>query len=143
MDYFDALRHFLANTYALAVKTQVYHWHIKGNTFMQDHAFLGDLYENLLEAVDDIAERLRMQDQSAHITFASLDKMKALSDPLLGAEADIMFTDLSKDQHTLIDEIKGLITKASKEGDEGTADFLVGRLRYHEKSVWFIDSKLG
>lgn len=143
MDYFDALRQFLADTYALTVKAQVYHWHIKGNTFMQDHAFLGDFYENLQEAVDEIAERLRMQDQSAHITLGGLDKMRRLSDPLLSADAQVMFTDLAKDQRTLITVIKGLITQASKEGDEGTADFLVGRLRYHEKSLWFMDAKLG
>jgi len=53
-----SLKTLLANTYALYLKTHNYHWNVKGPNFFSLHKLLEEQYEDLAEAVDDIAERI-------------------------------------------------------------------------------------
>jgi len=49
----------LAGTYALYLKTQYYHWNVVGAEFYNLHKMFEEQYEELRDAVDDIAERIR------------------------------------------------------------------------------------
>ena len=49
----------LADTYLLLVKTQGYHWNVVGPLFVSLHRLTEEQYQNLFEAVDDLAERIR------------------------------------------------------------------------------------
>src|SRR3546814_17852100 len=49
----------LADTYLLLVKTQGYHWNVVGPLFISLHRLTEEQYQNLFEAVDDLAERDR------------------------------------------------------------------------------------
>src|SRR3546814_998327 len=43
----------------LLVKTQGYHWNVVGPLFVSLHRLTEEQYQNLFEAVDDLAERVR------------------------------------------------------------------------------------
>ena len=45
----------LADTYALYLKTQNYHWHVKGTQFKSLHELFERQYMELAAAVDEIA----------------------------------------------------------------------------------------
>ena len=49
----------LADTYTLLVKTHVYHWNVVGPIFLPLHELTEKQYQNLFEAADTIAERIR------------------------------------------------------------------------------------
>ncbi|MDX5427443.1 MAG: DNA starvation/stationary phase protection protein, partial [Bacteroidota bacterium] len=55
----DLLGKALANSYALMVKTQNYHWNIRGLHFKSIHELTEEHYNELFEAIDDLAERIR------------------------------------------------------------------------------------
>ena len=49
----------LADTYTLFMKTQSFHWNVAGPLFYTLHKMTEEQYEDLYEAADDIAERIR------------------------------------------------------------------------------------
>ena len=53
----EALVKVLADTYALALKTQNYHWNVTGPSFAQYHAMFEEQYTALYAAGDEVAER--------------------------------------------------------------------------------------
>ena len=55
----DKLASALADTYTLMLKTQNYHWNVTGYRFQPLHSMFEEQYENLFEAVDLLAERIR------------------------------------------------------------------------------------
>jgi starvation-inducible DNA-binding protein len=54
-----ALRHLLADVFALHMKTKNFHWHVSGRHFRDDHSLLDEHSEQLFAMTDEIAERAR------------------------------------------------------------------------------------
>jgi len=70
----------LADTYALYLKTQNYHWHVKGPQFKSLHELFEMQYRELAEAVDQLAERLLIMGHHAPATFTALNTLKTIKD---------------------------------------------------------------
>ena len=49
----------LADSYALMALTHLAHWNVEGEDFFPLHKAFQEQYENLFEAIDEIAERVR------------------------------------------------------------------------------------
>ena len=62
MELTDLMKRVLANTFSMYLKTHNFHWNVEGMLFSQLHEFFGDLYTELWNAVDPIAEHIRMLD---------------------------------------------------------------------------------
>lgn len=55
----------LSDTYRLMFKTHAYHWNVEGPMFYSVHNLTEAQYENMFEAADVIAERVRALGQLA------------------------------------------------------------------------------
>ena len=55
----EGLSRVLAETYALYLKTQNFHWNVRGPEFYSLHLLFEKQYEELADAVDEVAERIR------------------------------------------------------------------------------------
>jgi starvation-inducible DNA-binding protein len=55
----DGLNLVLADSYALMALTHLAHWNVEGPDFFPLHKAFQEQYEDLFEAVDEIAERVR------------------------------------------------------------------------------------
>ena len=51
-----SLKHVLADTYAIYLKTQNYHWNVEGPHFRSLHLMFEDHYDDLFKAIDVAAE---------------------------------------------------------------------------------------
>ena len=49
----------LSDTFVMYYKAHASHWNVEGPNFPQYHSLLGDIYNELFAAVDDIAEKIR------------------------------------------------------------------------------------
>lgn len=88
----------LADTYALYLKTQNYHWHVKGPQFRSLHMLFETQYRELAEAVDEIAERILIKGHNAPATFNAFEKLKTLRDGDSNINSNAMVTELAQDQ---------------------------------------------
>jgi len=138
----ESLALLLSDTYVLYVKTQGFHWNITGARFYQLHLFFEAQYKELAEAIDEIAEQLRVLKRWAPGSmneFLSIATLKESSGHL--SEND-MLKELYDDHTSLKNWLVQWIETAQKCGDEGAADLFIKRLRAHEKAAWMIASHL-
>lgn len=132
----------LADTYAIYLKTQNYHWHVKGPQFKSLHELFESQYMALAEAVDTIAERLLILGYSAPATFKEFERLKRIKDGNSKLSAEHMLRELSEDHETLVKDLNQSLRLAQDAKDEGTVNLLAERISAHEKAHWMLKSSL-
>lgn len=140
-----ALNQLLAEEYSLFTKTLKYHWSVTGPRFQSVHAFLEKHYKELLEVMDDVAERVRIIGMHPISTIAEMKECSDLSEsPNTLPDTNNMLANLFSD-HV---KIQGLIRTTLEENenaikfDKGTEDFLISVLQKHEFMSWTLKSHL-
>jgi starvation-inducible DNA-binding protein len=128
----------LADTYALYVKTQGFHWNVVGPLFYGLHKLTEAQYEELGAAIDVIAERIRALGHPAPASFSQFAKLTQIKDADGTQSGEIMINALITDHETLSRSFRELIEVADSVGDVATADLLTSRLHVHEKAVWML-----
>lgn len=139
-DVANKLSVILADTYALYLKTQNYHWHVKGVQFKSLHDLFETQYRALAEAVDEVAERLLMMKHKAPATFKEYEKLKTIKDGNSDATANQMVSELAHDHGMLLKDLNQTMLLAQRLNDEGTINLLANRIAVHEKARWMLDS---
>ncbi|OGT30724.1 MAG: DNA starvation/stationary phase protection protein [Gammaproteobacteria bacterium RIFCSPHIGHO2_12_FULL_35_23] len=132
----------LADTYTLYLKTQNYHWHVKGPSFQSLHLLFESQYQSLAEAVDTIAERILTMGGSAPATFKEFLTLTTLKEGETSLSADRMVRELVVDQETILKSLATALAAAQKTGDEGSIALLGERIAEHEKNRWMLASSI-
>lgn len=136
------LKKLLANTYALYLKTQNYHWNVVGPQFYGLHHLFEDQYKELSDAVDEIAERIRGLNDTAPGSFEEFIAMKDIPEAKQGINAMVMVKDLQDTHEALRDKLVLILDEAKQNEDDVTQDLIIERLEAHEKAVWMLKSHL-
>lgn len=134
----EKLAGLLANTYAVYLKTQNYHWHVKGLHFKALHDLFEEQYTALAMAVDEIAERIRTLGAYAPASFTEFNQLKTIADGDAKASAEKMVDELHHDHLILVQQLNEAFAMASELGDEGTVALLSERIAAHEKMGWML-----
>ncbi len=132
----------LADQHVLYLKTRNYHWNIVGPQFNDLHKFFESQYDQIAEAIDDVAERIRSLGGKAPGTMTEYLKLARLQEePSKFPNARTMVANLLADHEACIRQLRGDITACGeKHGDAGTEDFLTGLMASHEKMAWMLRS---
>ena len=128
----------MADTYALYLKTQNYHWHVKGPHFKPLHDLFEVEYRELAEAVDAVAERMLMMGHKAPATFKEFEQLKTIKDGNSELSSNQMVTELAADNAALVIDLNHAMVLAQKAGDEGTVNLLSERIAVHQKAHWML-----
>jgi starvation-inducible DNA-binding protein len=138
----EALNLVLADSYALMGLTHLAHWNVEGTDFFQLHKAFQEQYENLFEAVDEVAERVRALDAYAIgglgtlATAAGLEEFKSPIPQKDYVAALIIAHEKVIDDGVRTRDLGGEV------GDLQTQDLMIKRLEWHEKTVWMLKSYL-
>lgn len=130
----------LSDTYVVYVKTQNFHWNVKDPRFHSLHEFFEEEYKSLAEAVDIIAERIRMLEAKTPASLKQFLELSRLEEAHGDLTADDMLKELLQDHQSIILWLRPQIEQTAKLGDQGTSDMLIQRLRAHEKAAWMLRS---
>ena len=138
------LRTTLADDYILYTKTRKYHWNVEGPQFHDLHKLFERQYEELDEAIDAIAERIRSLGIYSPGSFKEfLRDARLLEDAGPQISAKQMIENLLADHESMIRALRVDLQKAADEfGDSGNQDFFTGLLQAHEKTTWMLRSLL-
>ena len=134
-----ALNGALADTFALYVKTKNFHWHVAGPNFRDLHLMFDDQAGQLIGIVDDIAERVRKNDE---LTLTSIGAIQAQSDikdqdkATLGADA--MIAELIADNRKLHDRLIAVKDASDSAGDNATNGMVDDWIDQCEERIWFL-----
>ena len=133
------LSKFLADTYALYLKTQNFHWNVTGPHFDSMHAMFAGQYEDLANAVDEIAERIRILGERAPGSFAEFSQLTDIKEQT-AVRAEEMLKQLLQGHEILIASAREVLASAQAAGDEGTINLIADRMSTHEKTAWMLRS---
>jgi starvation-inducible DNA-binding protein len=138
----DALKQFLASSFAYYLKAHMFHWNVEGPDFVQLHDLFSEIYEDAFDSIDQTAEFIRTEDE---YTPGSLERFKELSliqDQTKIPRARLMIEELLADTQTMKDLSKSLFDAATQAGREDVADFAANRQGAHGKYGWQLKSLL-
>lgn len=136
------LSRMLSDTYALYLKTQNFHWNVRGHEFYSLHLLFEKQYQEMAEAVDEIAERIRALGYFVEASFTAFQRLAAVKEEEKVLIAKDMLQSLIEGHEALIRGARKVATVADQEGDFATVDMIGRRLGAHEKMAWFLRSNL-
>jgi starvation-inducible DNA-binding protein len=131
----------LADTFTLYLKTHAYHWNVTGPNFHSLHALFEQQYNELWQAVDEVAERIRALGQTVEASHASFAGLSKVGDPE-AKEARKMIADLALGHEVAATTLRALWKDVEAAQDQPTLDLLTRRLEAHEKAMWMLRSHL-
>jgi starvation-inducible DNA-binding protein len=138
----DGLNLVLADSYALMALTHLAHWNVEGPDFFPLHKAFQAQYEELFEAVDDIAERVRALDAYAIGGLGMLAKVAQMEEFKAPMPQKDYIAALIVAHEKVVDDAKRVRDLSGSLEDLETQDLMVGRLQSHEKTLWMLQSCL-
>ena len=138
----DVLSKILADSYVLLLKTQNIHWNLEGSQFRSIHIMTDEHYNDLFEAIDCIAERIRMVGGKAPATFAEFAKLASFDEKVDMDDQNEMLATLLSSHEVIRGDIISGIKQLEGSDDFGSIDVLNSRLTFHDKAVWMLKATL-
>lgn len=137
----SVLSAFLASTYALYQKSLFYHWNVTGPHFFSLHNLFEQHYQELHNAGDVIAERLRAIGYFAPGTLAEFQQLSSIKeDKVLPENSAKMVQNLLGSHEACAQEAQRVLALAEELSDDVTVDLMVKRIAFHDKSAWMLRS---
>ena len=138
------LNQLLADTMTLRDLYKKSHWQVAGPTFYQLHLLYDKHYDEQVELVDSIAERIQLLGGVSIAMAADVAETTQIERPPRGREeVPVQLSRLLDAHQVIIREARTLARRASLLGDDGTNDLVVSEvLRSNELQVWFLSEHL-
>jgi starvation-inducible DNA-binding protein len=133
----------LRDTSHLLNQTYIVHWNLMGSKFYSIHKLTQEIYEEMQDGLDVIAEHLRSLDISTPMNVEDLNKSDLGGIPESCFDQDGMIRALAINNNLLAESFNELAEEAEVLGDQLTLDLAVERGRAHKKFQWLLKSTLG
>lgn len=138
-----SLRLALGNTFTMYFKAHSYHWNVEGHYFHMFHDFFAEIYEDVYGAVDPIAEEIRKLDAYAPISLMELYNYKTIAeDTSKPATCHEMIVHLLEANSQVLACLDPLFDEATRQKQQGLANFVADRMDKHKKFEWQIQASL-
>ena len=143
-DLAEELNELLANVFAFYFKAHSAHWNVTGPDFSEYHALFAEIYDDVYDSIDPLAENVR---KLGSFTFTSIAQLALASElPIVGigtTDARELAKDLRDTNDLLLEEIAEAILCASTHNQQGILNFLADRQDSHQKWKWQLSASLG
>jgi len=140
----EQLNQLLADTMTLRDLYKKSHWQVAGPTFYQLHLLFDKHFDEQVELVDSIAERIQLLGGVSLAMAADIAETTQIARPPRGREeVPVQLSRLLDAHQIIIRDSRKLADRASELGDDGTNDLVVSEvLRTNELQVWFLSEHL-
>ena len=133
----------LRATSHLLNQTYIVHWNLIGSKFYSVHLLTEDIYKEMQDGLDTVAEHIRSLNISTPFCVMDLNEAREL-DPLPHDcfAQDKMISVLALNYNKLAESFSLLSEEAESIGDQLTMDLAAERGRSHKKQQWLLKSNL-
>jgi starvation-inducible DNA-binding protein len=140
----ERLNQLLADTITLRDLYKKSHWQVAGVTFYQLHLLFDKHYDEQVELVDSIAERIQLLGGVSLAMAADVAETTQIERPPRGREeVPVQLSRLIDAHQIIIRQVRTLARRATQIGDDGTNDLVVSEvLRTNELQTWFLSEHL-
>ena len=140
----EQLNQLLADSITLRDLYKKSHWQVAGPTFYQLHLLFDKHFEEQVEIVDTIAERIQLLGGISLAMAHDIAETTRIERPPRGREeVPVQISRLLDAHQVIIGECRELADRADEIGDQGTNDMVVSDvLRTNELQAWFLSEHL-
>jgi starvation-inducible DNA-binding protein len=140
----ERLNQILADTMTLRDMYKKHHWQVAGKTFYQLHLLFDKHYDEQVELVDQIAERIQLLGGLSYAMAADVAEATNIPRVPKGREeVPVQISRLLSAHEIILQGARASAKKAAEMGDDGTNDLLVSDvIRTNELQVWFVAEHL-
>lgn len=138
----EALTKAVADSYTLYAKTLGVHWNVQGTNFFGLHKLTDAQYNELHQAADAIAERIRALGKLAPTGNETFRALTVIENEAPHKPTSEMIAELAKDNETVARRMSEFAKLADEAGDLFSHDMLVARIGVHEENAWMLRSSL-
>jgi starvation-inducible DNA-binding protein len=138
------LNQLLADSMTLRDMYKKHHWQVSGPHFYQLHLLFDKHYEEQVEIVDTLAERIMTLGGVALAMAADIAETTTIPRPPRDRETpSVQISRLLQAHEITLQAARSMAKQAALAGDDGTNDMLVGDvIRPNELQVWFVAEHL-
>jgi starvation-inducible DNA-binding protein len=143
-DMVARLNQLLADSIALRDMYKKHHWQVSGPTFYQLHLLFDKHFDEQVEMVDTIAERVQLLGGVTIAMGGDVAEITRIQRPPRGREeVPVQISRLLEAHKIIIQSCLDISEAADKAGDQGTNDLVISDiLRPNELQSWFIGQHL-
>ena len=136
----EQLRTILGTNFGFYFKIHSYHWNVEGPNFVEYHTYLGQLYTQIFNNTDLIAEKLRALGTYAPVSLTRMKELSDIEEDVSVLEAMPMFQNLVVANDRYIIHLRAGIVAAEAANEPAIVNFLQDILDQHQKHAWFLKS---
>lgn len=138
-----ALRALLADVYAMQTAVQGAHWNVNGSDFAQYHELFSEIYEDVSDSVDPMAENILKIGGLAPASLSVMQAERTTTDPAEGRDPRMLAAGIAAMNDAVIARILAAFEIANAANEQGVANFLAERDDMHKKWRWQLRASLG
>lgn len=137
----EALQKTLSDAVVLSFSAQRAHWNVQGIDFSEFHDLFGEIYDETYGSVDPLAENIRKVG-GFPLTLSEMEDAASFEDASSTTNARSLASDLYVKNSEYIEVLKMAFDVATKDNEQGVADYLAGRIDSHQKLNWQLNATL-
>lgn len=138
----ELLNDLLANYSVFYQNTRGYHWNITGDKFFELHLKFEELYNELFEKIDEVAERVLTLGHNPDHKFTEYMKISEIKESKEVSDGDKAVQEILEAFKILLKKQRKLLVLSGDIDDEGTNALMSDYIREQEKLVWMYSAFL-
>ena len=138
-----SLKQWQANSLVLYSTAHGFHWNVEGALFTQYHAFFKEIYEDVFESIDDIAEWQRKLDAPAPFTLKDMVTYNTYGDITAPSNSPIVMSEILLTMiEKMLKDINNIFNAATAAEEQGLANFAAERQDQLQFWAWWLRSSI-
>jgi len=143
MKHLDLTQKYLANLGVILVKLHNVHWNVVGKQFMRVHTFTEELYDQVFEDFDEVAELLKMKDVMPLSTVKDYLANATIEEVAPKDFSRVESLEIVKKDLEIMKELATEIrNEADEAGDFETVAMFEDFVGFYSKNIWFVNAML-
>ena len=139
MELENKLNEFLADLNVFYRKLQNYHWNVQGKDFFQVHAKLEELYNEINEQIDEIAEHIAILGGQPLGTLKDyIEKSIIQEAENKKIKSEEIYNNLLSDYQALLNKVVEIKEEAENQKEYSTSSLIDEYILEYGKTIWML-----
>ena len=139
MELENKLNEFLADLNVFYRKLQNYHWNVQGKDFFQVHAKLEELYNEINEQIDEIAEHIAILEGQPLGTLKDyIEKSTIQEAENKKIKSEEIYNNLLSDYQALLNKVVEIKEEAENQKKYSTSSLIDEYILEYGKIIWML-----
>lgn len=139
----EVLKPTLANVVSMYLSSHGSHWDVNGSDFAEYHALFGEIYDDVHDSIDPLAENILKLGGRAPIGLTEISSLATVPIVMDTGEPGSLAAQLNVVNDQVIESLQASFAVATSLDEQGVANFLADRIDSHQKWRWQLNASLG